>query len=323
MWRTAQSSASSSAAFSGFSSAWRPTPVPQPGILDIDPYVPGESTTPGGIKPIKLSSNETPLGPSPLAVAAFKAEADHLERYPDGGATALRKALGVADCLSGDPVESNFPADFEIDVLRLDGSDFRVDEAGPLLGTLEPRCSQEFATWLLVERQRIAVPAENGARSGGFLPEAPAQRVVGVAGGAALAIGAAAVAGDQALVGVPVELQQAIAILAAGQVAGAVEAVAGTFVFAAALPVGVATALTTGDAGGEPIAGRVVEEALDAALEIGVGQDPAHRTGDRQLRPKPDGDDGDPSHRGKKRPSATNMRRYWIGDVALRCANAT
>ena len=29
-------------------------PVPQPGILDIDPYVPGESTTPGGIKPIKL-----------------------------------------------------------------------------------------------------------------------------------------------------------------------------------------------------------------------------------------------------------------------------
>lgn len=69
---------------------------------------------------------------------------------------ALRKALGVADCLSGDPVESNFPADFEIDVLRLDGSDFRVDEAGPLLGTLEPRCSQEFATWLLVERQRIA-----------------------------------------------------------------------------------------------------------------------------------------------------------------------
>ncbi len=70
------------------------TPQPQPGILEISPYVPGESEVPGGVKPIKLSSNETPLGPSPKAIAAYKAEADHLERYPDGGATALRMAIG-------------------------------------------------------------------------------------------------------------------------------------------------------------------------------------------------------------------------------------
>jgi histidinol-phosphate aminotransferase len=69
------------------------TPQPQPGILEISPYVPGESEVPGGLKPIKLSSNETPLGPSPKAIAAYKAEADHLERYPDGGATALRTAI--------------------------------------------------------------------------------------------------------------------------------------------------------------------------------------------------------------------------------------
>ncbi len=69
-------------------------PQPQPGILDISPYIPGESSAPGGVKPIKLSSNETPLGPSPKAVAAFKAEAEHLDRYPDGGATALRAAIG-------------------------------------------------------------------------------------------------------------------------------------------------------------------------------------------------------------------------------------
>ena len=50
-------------------------PMPQPGILDINPYVPGESNVAGGVKPIKLSSNETPLGPSPKAIAAFKAEA--------------------------------------------------------------------------------------------------------------------------------------------------------------------------------------------------------------------------------------------------------
>jgi histidinol-phosphate aminotransferase len=69
-------------------------PVPQPGILDISAYVPGESSAPGGVKPIKLSSNETPLGPSPKAVAAFRAEAEHLDRYPDGAATALRNAIG-------------------------------------------------------------------------------------------------------------------------------------------------------------------------------------------------------------------------------------
>ena len=63
------------------------SPAPRPGILEIDAYVPGESKLPGGVKPIKLSSNETPLGPSPKAIAAFKAVAGELERYPDGAAT--------------------------------------------------------------------------------------------------------------------------------------------------------------------------------------------------------------------------------------------
>ena len=68
-------------------------PQPKPGILDIDPYVPGESRLPAGIKPIKLSSNETPLGPSPKAIAALREAAGELERYPDGAATALREAI--------------------------------------------------------------------------------------------------------------------------------------------------------------------------------------------------------------------------------------
>jgi histidinol-phosphate aminotransferase len=68
-------------------------PRPRPGILEIEAYVPGESKTPGGIKPAKLSSNETPLGPSPHALAAYQAAATELERYPDGQATALRRAI--------------------------------------------------------------------------------------------------------------------------------------------------------------------------------------------------------------------------------------
>jgi histidinol-phosphate aminotransferase len=71
-------------------------PVPKPGILDIQAYVPGESTVPGSIKPIKLSSNETPLGPSPKAKAAYEALADELALYPDGASTALRNAIGRA-----------------------------------------------------------------------------------------------------------------------------------------------------------------------------------------------------------------------------------
>ena len=92
-----------------------------------------------------------------------------------------------------------------------------------------------------------------------------------------MAIGAAAAAGDQALVGIPLEFEQAVGVLSMNEVAGTVEAVAGAFVFTAAFPGGIVAGLACGDAGGESIAGRVVEETLDAPLRVGVGQDAAHR----------------------------------------------
>lgn len=81
-----------------------PLPVPQPGILAIDPYVPGESSIPSGLTPIKLSSNESPLGASPKAVAAFQKAAADLARYPDGSATALRQALAAAHGLNAERI---------------------------------------------------------------------------------------------------------------------------------------------------------------------------------------------------------------------------
>jgi histidinol-phosphate aminotransferase len=69
------------------------TPRPNPGILDIAPYVPGESGSGETAKLIKLSSNETPLGPSPHAVAAYSAVSGNMARYPDGSATELREAI--------------------------------------------------------------------------------------------------------------------------------------------------------------------------------------------------------------------------------------
>jgi histidinol-phosphate aminotransferase len=70
-------------------------PVPRPGILSIDAYVPGKSAAPGGVKLHKLSSNETPLGPSPRAIEAVRAGAGQLALYPDGSAGALREAIGA------------------------------------------------------------------------------------------------------------------------------------------------------------------------------------------------------------------------------------
>ncbi len=79
-------------------------PVPRPGVLAIDPYVPGRSKAAPGRKLHKLSSNETPLGPSPKAREAYLAAGDGLERYPDGAATALRQAIAAAHGLSADRI---------------------------------------------------------------------------------------------------------------------------------------------------------------------------------------------------------------------------
>ncbi|BAF90617.1 histidinol-phosphate aminotransferase precursor [Azorhizobium caulinodans ORS 571] len=71
-------------------------PEPRPGVLAISAYVPGKSHAAGVEKVFKLSSNETPLGPSPKAIAAFQSAGTNLQDYPDGSSTALREAIGKA-----------------------------------------------------------------------------------------------------------------------------------------------------------------------------------------------------------------------------------
>src|ERR1700684_4344910 len=79
-------------------------PRPRAGVLDISAYVPGKSSAPGVTKVFKLSSNETPLGPSPKAIAAYQAAGAHLEDYPDGSASDLREAIGRAFGLDPDRI---------------------------------------------------------------------------------------------------------------------------------------------------------------------------------------------------------------------------
>jgi histidinol-phosphate aminotransferase len=75
------------------------TEIPfRPNVLKMTPYSPGKPIDEvkrelGLERVIKLASNENPLGPSPLAVAAIKEAADQIHLYPDGSAYLLRKAL--------------------------------------------------------------------------------------------------------------------------------------------------------------------------------------------------------------------------------------
>ncbi|MGD0562461.1 MAG: histidinol-phosphate transaminase [Roseiarcus sp.] len=69
-------------------------PRPRAEIMAIEAYVPGKSGVAGLAKVHKLSSNESPLGPSPSAIEAFRASADQLALYPDGSARLLREAIG-------------------------------------------------------------------------------------------------------------------------------------------------------------------------------------------------------------------------------------
>lgn len=68
-------------------------PTPNPGIMNIAPYVGGKSKADGNVRVVKLSSNETPLGPSPKAKAAYFAAGEQLHRYPDGAASQLRASI--------------------------------------------------------------------------------------------------------------------------------------------------------------------------------------------------------------------------------------
>lgn len=74
-------------------------PIPVPGILDIKPYVGGRASAPGAPRVFKLSSNETPLGPSGKALAAYHAAAERLFFYPEGSSAHLREAIAEVEKL--------------------------------------------------------------------------------------------------------------------------------------------------------------------------------------------------------------------------------
>ena len=91
-------------------------PEPRPGIMDIAPYVGGASKVAGRSRIIKLSSNEAP-SLSPMAIAASQDISDGHNRYPDGSAYELRKALGEHNNIDMDRIVCGAGSDELISML--------------------------------------------------------------------------------------------------------------------------------------------------------------------------------------------------------------
>ena len=77
---------------------------PKPGVLEIDVYVPGRSDAKGAQRVYKLSSNESPFGPSPKAIAAYEGAEIALGVYPEGTSRVLRDAIAAHFGLSADRI---------------------------------------------------------------------------------------------------------------------------------------------------------------------------------------------------------------------------
>ena len=68
-------------------------PQPNAELLQLAPFKQGRSEIAGVAQPIKLSANESHLGPSPAAIEAYRRAADSLSAYPDGSQLQLRTAI--------------------------------------------------------------------------------------------------------------------------------------------------------------------------------------------------------------------------------------
>lgn len=79
-------------------------PHPNRDLESLSPFRQGKSELAGVAQPIKLSANESHLGPSPAAIEAFNDAAALLACYPDGAQTALRSAIAGTFGLDADQI---------------------------------------------------------------------------------------------------------------------------------------------------------------------------------------------------------------------------
>ena len=108
------------------------------GILDLKPYIPGkpieEVKRELGLKEvIKLASNETSVGPSPLAIEAIKKEIKNINLYPEGSSSLLREKLAHRLNIDKEMIIVGNGADNVIDLI---GMAFINDGDGVITGEI-------------------------------------------------------------------------------------------------------------------------------------------------------------------------------------------
>jgi len=94
----------------------------KPHIRKLEPYAPGKPIEElerelGLSGSIKLASNESPLGPSPKALAALRKEIANIHRYPDGASFALRRKLAARLGVAGEQLVFGAGADEVLELL--------------------------------------------------------------------------------------------------------------------------------------------------------------------------------------------------------------
>lgn len=77
---------------------------------------------------------------------------------------SLRRALDAPDAFSGDPISPRLPDGVRVDVLEGPAAIAEAEDCGDLLEGIEPRCSPQFETWLLLERSRLGGRFDEGLR---------------------------------------------------------------------------------------------------------------------------------------------------------------
>ena len=92
-----------------------------PSVAALAPYEPGKPIEElerelGITEPVKLASNENPIGPSPMAIEAIRKALPELNRYPDGASFALRRKIAARHGVDEDRI---FPASGSVEVLHL------------------------------------------------------------------------------------------------------------------------------------------------------------------------------------------------------------
>ena len=149
------------------------TTLANPHIRELRPYQPGKPIEEvqrelGIADVIKLASNENPLGPSPLAIAAAQEVLGNSHLYPDGGAYQFKQTLAKLLSIDSDQITLGNGSD---NVLALIAQAFLNPEQEAVVSEFG------FSTFSIITRAMRGIPKVVAAKNYGHDLEAMANAI--------------------------------------------------------------------------------------------------------------------------------------------------